>query len=191
MPFILLASNISRLLSNKDARSRCWWWAKKESFWVPTFCRSYELQRSLFFFSLRTLIIFHFIYQHITTLHQSQHIAKQFCWDCKKCVKIKFISLLNRGLIENERLWPNAELYRRFFSSSVPIINSNFFLCQRRVLSFVIFSNNVTYCRAGAPITRRRKMLLRCEFEVENVSPEQTWFESNNLDCLSRCRRFE
>lgn len=48
MSFVLLASNNSRLLSNKDARSRCWWWRKKESFrdvrpfvvWVKPFFRS-------------------------------------------------------------------------------------------------------------------------------------------------------
>lgn len=77
MSFILLASNILRLLSNKDARSRCWWLRKKESFWVSTFCRRRRRHRSTlctgtkaFCFRSRTLIIFHFIYQHITTLRQ-------------------------------------------------------------------------------------------------------------------------
>lgn len=127
-------SNNSRLLSNKDARSRCCWLPERKGKFE---CRPFVALWSLSSFPVDSFQSINNISFHIST----RKIARAFFADF---IFVEMAKYKNKIYFTVERLIEEKES----FSDQMPaprfsfrIINSNFILCQRRrVLSHVILN---------------------------------------------------
>lgn len=110
------------------------------------------------FFTSPFLLALALIIFHISTHNNAPASAtrQQFCWHSKKILRQNLFYCWTIDRRKSlTKCWPHRRL-----SPSPPIINSNFFLCQRRALSYVILytvkiSNNVNILSG---LKRRQKM---------------------------------